>query len=101
MIERNSISYRKFINRLEKNYSNASQKLSVCLLCWAFIPSHLKKRHLEHEPYIVTASFFKNEECFIKLCKENGKTSGDATRVITFKDACVFSHGPDSVKVAM
>lgn len=49
----------------------------------------------------MTASFFKNEECFIKLCKENGKTSGNCTRVIVFKESCVFSHGPDSVKVAM
>jgi len=31
---------------------------------------------MEHEPYFVTASFFKNEESFIKLCRENGKLSG-------------------------
>jgi hypothetical protein len=45
---------------------------------------------MEHEPFVVTASFFKNEESFIKLCKENG------TRVIAFKEACHFTCGPKS-----
>ena len=51
---------------------------------------------MEHEPFIVTASFFKNEECFVKLCKENGKASGNGTRIIVFKEACNFSCGPQA-----
>jgi len=35
----------------------------------------LKKRHLEHEAYMVTAMFFKDEESFLRLCRENGKIS--------------------------
>ena len=55
---------------------------------------------MEHEPFVVTASFFKNEESFIKLCKENGKQSGDGTRVIAFKEACHFTCGPKSTQPA-
>ena len=98
ILERNTPEYKDFILKLEKNYNDPSTKNCVCLLCWAFLPSHLKKRHLEHEPYVVTASFFKNEESFIKLAKENGKVSGNNTRVIIFKAACNFRGGPNSSK---
>lgn len=98
VIERGSAPYKEFIKKLEKNYALSGTRLSVCLLCWGFIPAHLKKRHLEHEPFIVTASFFKNEEAFVKIAKENGKISGNGTRVITFKDACVFTCGPNATK---
>ena len=101
ILERNTPEYRDFIQKLEKNYASQSSKACVCLLCWAFLPSHLKKRHMEHEPYIVTASFFKNEECFIKLCKENGKCSSNGTRVIVFKEACNFSVGPQASQPKM
>ena len=79
VVERTSETYRAFIRaRIEGNFSKTDgPKSSACLLCWAFITATQKRRHLEHEPYIVTASFFKNEESFIKLCRENGKLSGN------------------------
>jgi hypothetical protein len=40
---------------------------------------------------VVTASFFKNEEAFIKLAKDQNKLSGGVSRVILFKDQCQFS----------
>jgi hypothetical protein len=96
ILERNTPDYKTFIARCEKNYTAPSTKYCACLLCWAWLPSHLKQRHLEHQPYVVTASFFKNEESFLKLCKENGKVSGNGTRVIVFKEACKFKIGPQS-----
>lgn len=98
ILERNTPEFKDFIMKLEDNYRVSSKKSCVCLMCWAFLPSHLKKRHLEHEPYVVTASFFRNEESFIKLAKENGKISGNNTRCILFKAACKFRGGPDSAK---
>ena len=78
VVERSSDTYRAFIrNRIEGNFERTDgPKQSACLLCWAFITATQKRRHQEHDPYIVTASFFKNEESFIKLCRENGKLSG-------------------------
>jgi len=43
---------------------------------------------------MLTASFFKNEESFIKLCKEHGKLSGNMQRVIVFEELCQFSGTP-------
>ena len=40
----------------------------------------------------MTASFFKNEESFIKLCRENGKLSGNQQRIILFKETCQFAN---------
>ena len=93
VVERSSESYRSFIrDRIEANFTRTDgPKQSACLLCWAFITATQKRRHLEHEPYIVTASFFKNEESFIKLCRENGKLSGNQQRIILFKDHCQFA----------
>jgi hypothetical protein len=86
VVERTSETYRAFIrNKIEGNYAGTNPngkggnapKNSACLLCWAFINNQQKKRHVEHEPYIVSPSFFKNEESFIKLARENGKLSGN------------------------
>ena len=91
--------YKDFIKRICQNYNSTTGKLSACIVCWAFIPSQLKKRHLEHEPYIVTASFFKNEEAFIKLAKDNGKltTCDRGDRVILFNEKCAFNYGPEAI----
>eukprot|EP00347_Sterkiella_histriomuscorum_P022657 403337649 len=93
VIERSSEDYKKFISRIEKNYSG-SNKLSVCTLCWGFIAAIQKKRHAEHEPFMFTASFFKNEESFLQLCIQNGKISGNRQSVIIFKESVQFAGTP-------
>ena len=92
VVERTSAQYRNFITRLEDNYSSGAARQGACLQCWAFISSVQRKRHTEHEPYIVTASFFKNEEAFIRLAKDHGKCSGHQSRVILFADSCQFEN---------
>ena len=43
---------------------------------------------------MVTATFFKNEEAFIKLAKDNGKLGGGERqdRVILFRENCTFGQ---------
>ena len=84
-VERSSLEFKKFIERIEANFE-ASNKLSACLLCWGFITSYQRKKHLEHSHYTVTPSYFKNEESFIKLCKMNGKAEGD--KYALFNEHC-------------
>ena len=86
VVERSSATYRHFIEKIEDNYKNTSSRLGACLSCWAFISPCQRRRHEEHEPYIVTASFFKNEEAFLKLARDQNKISGGVSRVILFKD---------------
>jgi len=95
VVERISPVYRQFIARIEANYTQQKQ-FSACLLCWAFITQAQKRKHAEHEPYMVTASFFKNEESYVKLCRENGKISGTQKSIILFKDVCQFSGNGQS-----
>ena len=64
-VHRDSQEYKQFLIKLEQNY-DASNKLSMCILCWGFLTSYQKKKHMSHSPYIVTASFCKNEDQFIK-----------------------------------
>ena len=46
-------------------------------MCWAFITPLQKKKHAEHEPFMRTAAFFKNEDTFLQLCLQHGKISGN------------------------
>ena len=91
--ERSSQEYKKFIEKIERNFS-CTNKQSACLLCWAFISPLQKKRHAEHEPFMITASLFKNEESFIQLATQHGKISGNKQSVIVFKDTCQFQGQP-------
>ena len=75
VVERTSPQYRAFITKLENNYKSSNQKQAACLQCWAFISAFQRKKHPEHEAYIVTASFFKNEESFMRLANDHGKSS--------------------------
>lgn len=93
--ERSSEAYKHFIKRIELNYSLTNNKLSACLLCWALISPLQKRKHSEHEPFMVTASLFKNEESFLQLCHQHGKCSGNRSRVILFKEQCQFFGTPN------
>lgn len=73
-----SEEFNKFIEELEKNYTS-SNKLSACLLCWGFITSYQKKKHLEHSHYTMTPSFFKTKDQFIKIARLHGKTKDNDT----------------------
>ena len=92
--ERTSDHYKNFIKRIEANYALPNNKLSACLLCWGLISPLQKRKHTEHEPFIVTASLFKNEESFLQLCQQHGKCSGNRQRVILFKEQCQFFGTP-------
>ena len=55
-----SDEFKSFIREIEQNYENNSSKLSACLLCWGFLTSYQKQKHLEHAHYTITPSFFRN-----------------------------------------
>ncbi|CDW72945.1 UNKNOWN [Stylonychia lemnae] len=93
IVSRNSDEYKSFIAKIEKNYAG-NNKLSACTLCWAFISPLKKRKHAEHEPFMVTASLFKNEECFLQLCQQHGKLNSNKQSVILFKDNCQFFGTP-------
>jgi len=53
---------------------------------------------------MVTAMFFKDEESFLRLCRENGKISnsgGDESWLIIFRENCQFSCGPNSLNISL
>ena len=82
----NSPEYKQFIKKLEQNLE-ANQKLSVCLLCWGFITFYQKRRHQEHSHYIVTPTYFKTEDLFLKLARQHGKLL-KGNKVAVFADQC-------------
>ena len=59
-VHRSSAEFKSFVKKLEMNY-DGSNKLSACLLCWGFLTSYQKKKHLEHAHYTITPSFFRTE----------------------------------------
>jgi hypothetical protein len=85
-VHRSSDELKKFIQKLEQNYE-CSNKLSACLLCWAFLTSYQKKKHLEHAHYTITPSFFRNEAMFLKHAKMHNKLKDGETMVALFAES--------------
>ena len=81
-----SKAYERFIQKIEMNWEGNTTKLSICILCWAFLSFSLKKKHMEHSHYVLTPSFIKNEEMFLKLAKKHKKMSEDEQNVQIFAD---------------
>jgi hypothetical protein len=71
-VHRQSDEFKQFITRIEHNYESTN-KLSACLLCWAFLTSYQKKKHLEHAHYTITPSFFRTEQMYLKHAKMHNK----------------------------
>ena len=71
-VHRDSDEFKSFIQRIEHNY-DSTNKVSACLLCWAFLTSYQKKKHLEHAHYTVTPSFFRTESMYLKHAKTHNK----------------------------
>ena len=86
IVEIDSPEYKQFIKKLEQNL-DANQKLSACLLCWGFITFYQKRRHQEHTHYIVTPTYFKTEELFLKLARQHAKLL-KGNKVAIFADQC-------------
>ncbi len=86
-VHRESSEFKAFMKKLEDNYES-SNKLSVCLLCWGFLTSYQKKKHLSHSPYIITPSFCRNEDQFFKHALAQKKTKDNNTLVAIFNEAC-------------
>ena len=90
-VNRDSQEFRVFIKKVESNYES-SNKQSLCLLCWGFLSSYQKKRHLQHGPYVITPSFCKNEDQFFKHAlaqnKVKSSSSDNKTLVAIFNEQC-------------
>lgn len=86
-VHRDSQEFKQFIKKLESNYDN-SNKQSICLMCWGFLSSYQKKRHPTHAPYIVTPSFCRYEDQFMRFAKERDKTKDNHTLIALFNDQC-------------
>jgi len=89
-VEIGSPEYKEFIRRIEGNFQS-SAKLSACCLCWGFITYNQKKNHQEHSHYTVTSTFFKNEDTFLNLAKQNRKL--EDRRVALFAERCQIISG--------
>lgn len=81
-VHKDSEEYKYFIEKLEH------YKDSVCSLCWGFLKSSEKLKHNEHAIYIVTPSFFRYEDLFLKLAKKHNKIRENDTVVAIFNDTC-------------
>ena len=57
-------------------------------MCWGFLTSYQKKKHLEHTHYTINPSFFKNEEMFIRHAKSRDKLKDNDTMVAIFNESC-------------
>ena len=86
-VHRDSEEYRNFIKKLENNYES-SNKLSMCLMCWGFLTSYQKKKHMAHTLYIITPSFCKNEEQFMKNAIAQKKTKDNNQLIAVFNESC-------------
>ncbi len=84
-VHRESQEFKQFIVKLENNY-DSSNKFSVCILCWGFLTSYQKKKHMSHSPYIVTPSFCKNEDQFMKHAIAQKKTKDNNRLVALFNE---------------
>lgn len=86
-VHRGSLEFKHFIKKLEDNYE-ASNKLSMCILCWGFLTSYQKKKHMSHGPYIVTPSFCKNEDQYVKYAIAQKKVKDNNTLIALFNEQC-------------
>jgi hypothetical protein len=84
-VHRNSEEFKQFVHKIELNYES-SNKHSACLLCWAFLTSYQKKKHLEHAHYTITPSFFRNEQMYLKHAKMHNKLKDADTMVALFAE---------------
>jgi hypothetical protein len=84
-VHRDSQEFRAFIAKLEDNYES-SNKLSMCILCWGFLTSYQKKKHMSHAPYIVTPSFCKNEDQFVKYALTQKKVRENNKLIALFNE---------------
>ncbi len=91
-VHRQSADYKSFIKKIEQNYES-SNKLSACLLCWGFLSSYQKKKHLEHSHYTITPSFFRNEQMFLKHAKLHNKLKDNDTLVALLNESCKILIG--------
>ena len=91
-VHRSSNEFKSFIKKLEMDYET-SNKLSACLLCWGFLTSYQKKKHLEHAHYTITPSFFRTEQMFLKHAKLHNKLKDGDTMVALFNDSCKILIG--------
>ena len=91
-VHRSSNEFKAFIKKLEMNYETCN-KFSACLLCWGFLTSYQKKKHLEHAHYTITPSFFRTEQMFLKHAKLHGKLKDSDTMVALFNESCKILIG--------
>ena len=78
---------------MEQNYEQNSSKMSACLLCWGFLTTYQKQKHLEHAHYTITPSFFKNKDMYLKHAKAHEKVKEDGTMVALLNDQCKIIVG--------
>lgn len=91
-VHRASAEFKSFIKKLEMNYEG-SNKLSACLLCWGFLTSYQKKKHLEHSHYTITPSFFRTEQMYLKHAKLHNKLKDSETMVAILNESCKILIG--------
>uniref|UniRef100_A0A7S3FV38 Uncharacterized protein n=1 Tax=Strombidium rassoulzadegani TaxID=1082188 RepID=A0A7S3FV38_9SPIT len=82
-----------FIRKIEQNYEQNSSKMSACLLCWGFLTSYQKQRHLEHAHYTITPSFFRNKEQYMKHARTHEKIKDNGTMIALLNDQCKITVG--------
>eukprot|EP00347_Sterkiella_histriomuscorum_P009423 403341271 len=86
-VHRSSDEFKVFLKKLEDNYES-SNKQSVCLLCWGFLTSYQKKKHMAHQVYIINPSFCKNEEMFLKHATNQKKLRDNNQLIALLNDQC-------------
>ena len=88
-----SDEFKQFIRKLETNYDHGNSKLSACLLCWGFLTSSQKQKHLEHAHYTITPSFLRNQEMYMKHAKAHDKIKENGTMIALMNDQCKIIVG--------
>ena len=67
--------------------------MSACLLCWGFLTSSQKQKHLEHAHYTITPSFLRNQEMYLKHAKAHDKIKENGTMIALMNDQCKIIVG--------
>ena len=86
-VHRDSAEYRAFLKKLENNYES-SNKLSICLMCWGFLTGYQKKKHMSHQVHVVTPSFCRTEDQFLKYARDMKRTRDNSTLIALLNDSC-------------
>ncbi|CDW74634.1 UNKNOWN [Stylonychia lemnae] len=90
-VEKGSLEYQLFQQRLLDNQLERQNKKFVCVACWAFININEKNQHLEHKELIFNPFSIRDESSFLQLAADYGKING--SRVAILNNKCIFAEG--------